>query len=316
MALTNAQVRVQYGDTVVDTSPLVCDFARTVAVEFSAGTPDYTPGSTVRLRVHPSAVDAFRALATVFDFHEVRFGERAGGTLNCRAITGGTRTSTHAHGVALDINPSRNAYNAAAGAAEFDKRPEIIRDVLAIRTIDGLPVVVWGGTWSVRDPMHFQATACSRAELERGIDWSTVKGADPLMALTPEQIARLERLANLTDAEIEVLVDTAERNTTAPDWSQGSWDWAVANKLVMDGTEAIVEGRYFAVEFAKRVLDRFGGGGRPGPVGPVGPVGPAGPVGPPGPMGTPGIPGPRGDQGPRGVPGPSPSGVTFTYRES
>lgn len=325
MALTNAQVRDQYPETIVDYSPLVCDFSQTVPVAFPAGPPDYTSGADILLRVHPAAVEAFQALADVFRWHGYVFGEKAGGTLNCRAITGGTLTSTHAHGMAVDINPSRNAYGARQGTTELDGRPELIAAIKAIRTVDKLPVFVWGGDWSTRDPMHFQPTACTRAQLERGIDQSTVEGAD--MPFTPEQVANLERLANMSTRQLDRLIKVADLvpsdilTDDLPEWAADAWEKAVAVGFYVPGTQNRIEPRYVrAVEYDRiGALDIYpakvgtAGGGKPGPQGPPGPVGPRGPKGD---QGEPGPAGPAGARGPAGAPGkdaPTPTRLIPEY---
>ena len=323
MTLTNDEVRAQYPESIVDYSPLSCDFSMMERVAFLAGPPDYPVGSDVVLRVHPEAVEAFEALATVLRYHNYAFGDKQrGGTLNCRPLTGGTGTSTHAHGMAFDINPLANAYGAAPGTTELDRRPEIIADVLAIRTVGGKRVFVWGGNWQpTRDPMHFQPTACTRAELERGIDQSTVKGAD--MPFTSDQIANLERLANMSTRQLDRLIRVADLvpndilTDEVPEWAAEAWEKAVAVGFYVAGTQNRIEPRYVrAVEYDRiGALDIYprkvtaDGGGKPGPQGPPGPAGPRGAKGDPGapgPAGAPGAPGAPGPQGPKGDPGEAP----------
>ena len=331
MTLTNDEVRAQYPESIVDYSPLSCDFSMMVRVSFLAGPPDYPAGSDVVLRVHPAAAEAFEALATVLRYHNYAFGDKLrGGTLNCRPLTGGTGTSTHAHGMAFDINPLANAYGAAPGATELDRRPEIIADVLAIRTVDGKRVFVWGGNWQpTRDPMHFQPTACTRAQLERGIDQSTVQGAD--MPFTPDEMARIERLAKLSDQQLDKLLRILKLvpdyilDDELPDWGNGqpaaSWDKAVAKGMYRDDSAMWIEPRFVRAVEADRagLVDIFpakvgtAGGGKPGPQGPPGPVGPQGPKGD---RGEPGVPGPAGARGPAGAPGkdaPTPTRLIPEY---
>src|SRR5262249_57410052 len=60
--------------------------------------------------------------------------------------------------------------------ADTDMTPEMIADVNAIKTIDGVQVFEWGGSWRTRkDCMHFELDL-SPEELAPGIDHSTVKG--------------------------------------------------------------------------------------------------------------------------------------------
>ncbi len=116
------------------------------------------------LWVIKEGVDAFRALSDVFAKHNYPFEESAGGTLVCRAITGGTSYSPHAYGVALDINPSRNPYVKYVGqprSSYTDMSPAMIADVKAIHTAKSKrQVFQWGGDWNtVKDAMHFQVGA-------------------------------------------------------------------------------------------------------------------------------------------------------------
>lgn len=315
MALSNAQARAQYPESIVDYSPLTCTWAGMTQVEFLTGPPDYTGGGEVKLKVHPATGEAFRALSTVFRAFGYQFRERAGGTLNCRPITNGTATSLHAHGIALDINPNHNAYRSKT--SELAGRVDIITAVKNIRTADGLPVFVWGGDWATPDAMHFQPTACTRPELEKGIDWSTVEGAD--MALTPEQMAKLERILQLVPNDV--------LGSVVPDWAKPAWEKAVAKGFYRADSAMWLEPRFVrAVEMDKSgVLDLYpkkvgsGGSTIPGPPGPQGPQGVPGPQGPQGVPGGPGSPGVKGDPGevgppgPKGDTGPAPTGVHFTY---
>jgi len=134
----------------------------------------------VWLKVHPVTADAFRALAAVFRNFNYSYNERAGGTCVCRKITGGRRSSLHAHGIALDINPSANGYRRAAGPIQWgrhtDMSPAMITAVEAIRTKTGRRVFEWGGRWTnIKDAMHFQVRV-SQSDLKSGIDWDTVGG--------------------------------------------------------------------------------------------------------------------------------------------
>lgn len=146
------------------------------------------PKGYVDLSVHPAVVDGFKAVASVFYSYGYAFRESAGGTVNMRNITGATQaqierqirqqypyaTSIHAHGCALDINPSKNPFG--PGNDELDGRPDIIASIKKIVTIQGYRVVRWGGDWSVDDDMHFEVTNCTRPQLEKGINWNTVRG--------------------------------------------------------------------------------------------------------------------------------------------
>ena len=181
MPLTNAQARRQYPETIVSYSPLQCNYGGLPRVSFLAGAGQYANQPRVSLAVHPSTEEAFETLAFLFEYFGYRFREKAGGTLACRTITGGTLSSLHAHGIALDINPSANPYGPGDDELDLPKWSKMLAAILAVRTVDGLPVWVWGGMWNNDDDMHWQPTACSRSQLERGIDWSTVFGYGAMM---------------------------------------------------------------------------------------------------------------------------------------
>ena len=231
MGYTSQQARNAYPELVVagvtstwvvtGTRP-VCDWRTTVGVEFLAAGP-YTSGK-VMLRVHPSAADATRALSTVMTAWNYAFRETAGGSLSCRKITGGTRTTLHSHGVALDFNPSKNRYRVSSGLIQWGRQTDMpsgmVKDIEAIRTQSGHRIWQWGGRWTnIKDAMHYQCTKCSRAQLETGVDWNTVEG-DPV------------------DMEEEVIVRST-RGQLAKDFQRylnnlGYTD-AAGNALVVDG---------------------------------------------------------------------------------
>lgn len=188
---TTQQMRNLYPELVIGgVDPLwnvltggpTCDWSRTVVVTFYAGGPFYPLGK-VNLRFHPTIAPWAEALAAVFYQHRYPFEETAGGSVSCRKITGGTKTSPHTHGVAMDINPSRNRYRTTllGGLIQWGKETDMpmamIVDAEAIRTVNGKPTTSWGGRWSnIKDPMHFEASKCVRSDLATGINYSTVAG--------------------------------------------------------------------------------------------------------------------------------------------
>lgn len=124
-------------------------------------------GRSWNLKIAKPAVPAFEALSDLMGSHGYLFRESAGGSYNCRQIAGSDEYSLHAYAIALDLNPSKNAY----GQCGSDMPPEFVEDVLALRTGNGAAVFSWGGNWrpcSTADPMHFQID-CSPADLETGI---------------------------------------------------------------------------------------------------------------------------------------------------
>lgn len=155
-----------------------CSWATGKRVTFLASS---ALGGSISLIFHPKTEEAFRALSVVFNAHSYEFRETAGGSVSCRKITGGTKTTLHAHGVAMDINPSKNRYSTSRGLIQWgrqtDMSKQMIADVEAIRTNNGKPVFEWGGRWyNIKDAMHFQVSKCSPNDLATGINWSTVNG--------------------------------------------------------------------------------------------------------------------------------------------
>ena len=132
-----------------------------------------------RIRVAPPTVDAWHALAMVLAAHNYNIRVDDTDSYNCRAIKGGTGPSLHSYGIALDVNASTNPFRLTPdnrevkfstkptqfergqevklGIADTDMTPEMISDVLAIQTQNGVRVFEWGGNWKDRkDAMHFE----------------------------------------------------------------------------------------------------------------------------------------------------------------
>lgn len=159
----------------------------------------FTHWTGVTVTCNRLIVPALQALDTILEAHAYR--PRAGtGCFNCRAITGGTKLSTHAFGVADDINPPENPYSTSKLVTDMPR--DMVDEILAIRTNSGAQVWTWGGDWDghpdtgedVYDAMHYQI-ACTPAELATGINWATVGGD-----LTPDQAAQLQ---GVFDAAVE-----------------------------------------------------------------------------------------------------------------
>ncbi len=150
-----------------------------------------------RIRVAPPAADAFRALAAVLISHgyDIRLDDTD--SYNCRAIKGGTGKSLHSYGIAVDVNWDTNpfkltpddravrfsakatqqerAQEVKLGISDTDMTPDMIDDVRAIRANNKKQIFQWGGDWRDRkDTMHFELEV-TPADLQSGVDWSTVK---------------------------------------------------------------------------------------------------------------------------------------------
>jgi D-alanyl-D-alanine carboxypeptidase len=163
-----------------------CNPAAMVVVDFG---PD-------RIRIARGSEEAWRALATVLKAHQYHVRLDDTDSYCCRDIKGGAGKSLHSYGIALDVNWHTNPFKPGkTGAVRFSAKPTqaergqdvkhgkadtdmtqaMIDDVKQIRTKDGLQVFEWGGSWSnLKDAMHFELDV-SPAELNAGIDWSTVK---------------------------------------------------------------------------------------------------------------------------------------------
>lgn len=70
-----------------------------------------------------------------------------GGVFNFRYKRGGQGLSTHAWGIAIDLNPHIGRMGSKKDAEEY---PRIIVKAFEDRCFE------WGGRWSVPDAMHFQ----------------------------------------------------------------------------------------------------------------------------------------------------------------
>jgi hypothetical protein len=151
-----------------------------------------------KIRVAPPTAEAWAALAAVMLHHNYKIRTEDTDSYNCRPITGGAGLSLHSFGIALDVNWTTNPFNdhggerevrfsgkatqderamdVRRGTADTDMTPEMIGDMQAIKTMDGVQVFEWGGSWpSRKDCMHFELDV-SLEELARGVDHNTVQG--------------------------------------------------------------------------------------------------------------------------------------------
>jgi hypothetical protein len=80
-----------------------------------------------------------------------KFVHPLGGTLNVRKIAGTDRTSAHAWGIAIDLNPSLSSYwRWEKGGGWRNQIPQPIVDAFEAEGF------IWGGRWSHFDTMHFE----------------------------------------------------------------------------------------------------------------------------------------------------------------
>ena len=108
----------------------------------------WDPAKQVRnLYCHRRLVPVFPAVFAEIERRRLRGKVRSfGGCFNFRAKRSGNKLSTHAWGVAIDLNPETNGMG-----REGDMAPGIVKVFESFG-------FTWGGRWSGRgkDPMHFQ----------------------------------------------------------------------------------------------------------------------------------------------------------------
>ena len=135
-------------------------------------------------------VDAVKALNAVLIDWDYRTRRADTGAFNCRRITGGSRYSLHAYGIAIDVNWSTNPYGRTLVT---DMAIGMIEAIEGIRTAGGVQVWRWGGRYSNnKDAMHFEVVA-SPAELARGIQSQTTTNTERLI-VTPEDERKIQAM--------------------------------------------------------------------------------------------------------------------------
>jgi hypothetical protein len=72
-----------------------------------------------------------------------------GGVVNYRLMRGGVQLSIHSYGAAIDLDPARNGLGDQT--PNFANHPEVLKAFAD----EGW---TWGGNWSRKDGMHWQAT--------------------------------------------------------------------------------------------------------------------------------------------------------------
>lgn len=142
-----------------------CDSIDFEVVTFSVG---------VRLAVAKDAVEAFHALFDTMSAFGYTVRPEVTGAYNCRKITGGSVLSSHAYGIAVDVNWDTNPY--LRGKLVTDMPRPMVSSILSIRTVEEVPVWRWGGDWdgrpdtphTVYDSMHYEIIATPK-QLRAGI---------------------------------------------------------------------------------------------------------------------------------------------------
>lgn len=116
------------------------------------GLPVYYFGQRVKtVRCHQRVAESLhRAISEIAAGPHARILREYAGCYNYRPMRGGTRTSTHAWGIAIDLSPVRNG-----NATHWPTRANMPIEVMESFAREG-----WlsaGAFWG-RDAMHFQAT--------------------------------------------------------------------------------------------------------------------------------------------------------------
>ena len=119
-----------------------------------------------RFAVHEKVKEPFkRALDKIWDYYgrdqatvdRLKIS-RTAGTYNPRKISGSSKWSNHAYGIAVDINSEENGFNTGHGTMP--------KPVVAAFKSEGF---AWGGDYKSRtDPMHFEAV--DRGQGERSFE--------------------------------------------------------------------------------------------------------------------------------------------------
>lgn len=118
-------------------------------------------GGVTRFYCHALLVETFtQVYAQIHDGGYWEMLHTFGGDYECRAIRGKTNTSTHAWGIANDLNAQENPLASVPPDAFDAQRPYVFtvdHPVVKIFKANGF---IWGGEFMRRkDPMHFQFAA-------------------------------------------------------------------------------------------------------------------------------------------------------------
>jgi hypothetical protein len=157
-----------------------------------------------RVQVNKLTVAANQQLGAQFVRHG--YVVRRIGCYNCRPITGGTSYSSHAWGIADDVNDDVNPYRLDKLVTDVPRA--LVDDITNIRTRDGVQVWRWGGDWdgnpstphSNYDSMHWECIA-TPAELARGFLATTPGDGDLVNALVEHPVRAFPVLSHGSDGD-------------------------------------------------------------------------------------------------------------------
>lgn len=128
---------------------------------------------TVRSTFHRDAAKAFLLMGEIFANHG--YYVYSAGAYNCRYISGTNVWSSHAWGLAIDINPDVNGCCSIPWSTWYARPTSptfyaAAKDITQrIKTVNGSRVFGWGGYWSSKkDYMHFEVVA-ARSDVLDGV---------------------------------------------------------------------------------------------------------------------------------------------------
>lgn len=144
---------------------------------------DWLPG--VNLYVDARCYEAFVALADIIRAHDYPVRSKDTGSYNCRKIKGTNAWSSHAWGIAVDINWQTNPYRRDKLVTDMPRA--MVEDIERLKTVGGQQVFRWGGDWDGRpetphsnyDAMHIEVVATPK-ELAKGIDYEIQRDGEPV----------------------------------------------------------------------------------------------------------------------------------------
>jgi hypothetical protein len=174
----DAATRARMGDSWHEGCPVRLDQLRHVTVSFVGFDGGHHTGELiVAASVDDQVIDAFRALfAMKFPIEQMAIvttadldapatgdGNVTAGFV-CRSVRGGSQWSSHARGLAIDVNPFQNPYSNRAGRVlpelasayldRSDVRPGMILPGDAVTKAFASVGWTWGGSWT--DPVDLQ----------------------------------------------------------------------------------------------------------------------------------------------------------------
>ena len=136
-------------------------------------------GRTWDLLVAAEAKPLWERFAELMTEHGYLFRESAGGTYNCRRISGSLSYSLHSYGTAIDLNPSKNPYKSPL----THDYPEAFIDAVLAEQANGKQAFRWGGRWRTPDAMHWEINVAPADIEQPGDFWQKVY--DDLQKLDP-----------------------------------------------------------------------------------------------------------------------------------